>query len=134
MDNHTTNATPEKCSSKDADNSSQACASQKDPIIAAILNDLPTSPSGILNLGMDGVLRSFDGEDNVLGYRQLSPEEIARFHNILPKAMREEWRLDQKYEGVDGRQVTDLEQLLHPPPEACMTPKRSREIREAKAA
>ncbi|QKX61683.1 uncharacterized protein TRUGW13939_08838 [Talaromyces rugulosus] len=61
---------------------------------------------------MDGVWRNFDGAKNVVSYQALSREEITEVLNVFPKSMRQ--NLAKKLEGVDGRDVMDIEQLLHP--------------------
>jgi hypothetical protein len=62
------------------------------------------------------VYRSFSSSGEVIDYKQLSPEEIEKmlefFGKHIDKEAFEKGR--KKFEGVDGRNVTDLEQLLHP--------------------
>jgi hypothetical protein len=53
-----------------------------------------------------------DTDGNVIGYRALRPDKIAEARNIIPGWMRE--KLEKRLEGVDGRNVTDTEQLMHP--------------------
>jgi hypothetical protein len=67
---------------------------------------------GFSHLGMDGVWRNVDKDGNVISYRALSPEEIAKALSIFPGWMRE--KLEKRLEGVDGRDVTDIEQLMRP--------------------
>ncbi|KAL2847864.1 hypothetical protein BJY01DRAFT_212367 [Aspergillus pseudoustus] len=87
------------------------------PAAKAITKSLKHDPTGagFTHLATDGVLRSFDGDRNVIDYRPLSPEEIAVWLEPWPPALRE--KLIPMFEGVDGRNVTDVEQLLHPRPE-----------------
>lgn len=70
-------------------------------------------------LACDGVLRSYSSSGEVVDYRQLSPEEIdlalKSMEGIFPSDHLE--KTVEKMRGVDGRNVTDLEQLLHPGPE-----------------
>jgi hypothetical protein len=63
----------------------------------------------------------------VVDYKQLSPAEIAMMLEFFEKHMHSESLQEskKKFEGVDGRNVTDLEQLLHPGPE--LRPVRFRE-------
>ena len=55
----------------------------------------------------------------VIDYRQLDPREITLFLNyfkeIIPNDTYEE--LKEKMNGVDGRNVTSLEDLIHPGPD-----------------
>ncbi|KAF7114603.1 hypothetical protein CNMCM5793_009248 [Aspergillus hiratsukae] len=81
-------------------------------ILLSTLRTLPKDPLGFSHLGMDGVWRNVDKVGNVISYRALSPEEIAEALNIFPGWMRE--KLEKKLEGVDGRDVTDMEQLMRP--------------------
>lgn len=68
---------------------------------------------GFTHLATDGVLRALDGDRNVVDYRRLSPEEIKLAFEIYPPAFRAQ--LEDKFIGVDGRNVTDA-QCLHPDP------------------
>jgi hypothetical protein len=61
---------------------------------------------------MDGVWRNYDGNRKVISYRPLSPEEIAEVLAMYPAWMRE--MLESQLEGVDGRSITDVEQLMNP--------------------
>jgi hypothetical protein len=61
---------------------------------------------------MDGVLRVFDREKKLIDYHLLSPEEITIMIQLCPADLQSQ--LEQKFQGVDGRIVTDQEQLLHP--------------------
>jgi hypothetical protein len=61
---------------------------------------------------MDGVWRTLDKDRNVLGYYVLNPQEVAEVLNTFPPENRE--RVEKELEGVDGRNVKDLEQLMHP--------------------
>ncbi|KMK62601.1 hypothetical protein Y699_04984 [Aspergillus fumigatus Z5] len=78
------------------------------------------SPSneGFTHLATDGVYRSFSSSGEVIDYKQSSPEEIAKMLEFFGKYMDPEAFKEarKKFEGVDGRNVTDLEQLLHPGP------------------
>jgi hypothetical protein len=65
------------------------------------------------------VIRSFSSSGEVIDYKQLSPAEIAKVLEFFGKYMDSEAfkKTKPKFDGVDGRNVTDLEQLLHPGPE-----------------
>ncbi|KAE8138981.1 hypothetical protein BDV38DRAFT_281542 [Aspergillus pseudotamarii] len=82
---------------------------------------LKHSPSlqGFLHLASDGVYRSFSSSGEVVDYKQLNPAEIAivlkDFDGHIDSEAFE--KVKQKLQGVDGRNVTDLDQLLHPGPE-----------------
>ena len=83
-----------------------------------VLRSLRSSPSneGFSHLATDGVYRSFDSKGEVVDYRKLSPEEISMmlsYHSERYSAEPNQMALE-KFHGVDGRTVTDLEQLLHP--------------------
>ncbi|KAL1962455.1 hypothetical protein VTN77DRAFT_9656 [Rasamsonia byssochlamydoides] len=86
-------------------------------------------PKGFFHLGDDGVLRSFDGNKKVVAYRRLSPGEIrlnidqfvkaavpSRSRNQNTQIFRDALvkHLDEVYEGVDGRDVTDPMDLWYP--------------------
>ncbi len=61
---------------------------------------------------MDGVFRNFGKDGKVWSYRTLNPEEIKEMVNLFPADMRS--LFEEKLEGVDGRNVKDIAQLLHP--------------------
>ncbi|KAL3428949.1 hypothetical protein BDV09DRAFT_190544 [Aspergillus tetrazonus] len=81
---------------------------------------LQHSPSGqgFTHVATDGVYRSFSSSGEEIDYKQLSPAEIAEmlefFGEYLDPEAFEKGR--KKFDGVDGRNVADLEQLLHPGP------------------
>jgi hypothetical protein len=61
---------------------------------------------GHVQLGLDGVVRSYSGNGTVVDYRQLDPDQVVKYSaslrkrdSILPR---------------DGREVTDIAQLLAP--------------------
>jgi hypothetical protein len=64
---------------------------------------------------MDGVWRNYDRNRKVISYRALSPDEITEVLDTMPDRMREQ--LVERLEGVDGRTVTDVEELMNPVPE-----------------
>lgn len=65
---------------------------------------------------MDGVYRSYDSKGEVVDYRKLSPEEISAMLTFQSKhySTEQNQTLLEKFRGVDGRIVTDEQQLLHP--------------------
>ncbi|PYI15113.1 hypothetical protein BO99DRAFT_406163 [Aspergillus violaceofuscus CBS 115571] len=87
-----------------------ACANNS--VLLTTLRALPQDPLGFSHLGMDGVWRNWGQGRNVVSYRALSSEEISEVLGIFPGWMRE--KFEQGLEGVDGRDVMDIEQLLHP--------------------
>jgi hypothetical protein len=83
-----------------------------------VLRSLRSSPSneGFSHLATDGVYRSFSSKGEVVDYRKLSPEEMSMmlsYHSERYSTEQIQMALE-KFHGVDGRTVTDLEQLLHP--------------------
>lgn len=82
---------------------------------------LKHSPSlqGFFHLACDGVYRSFSSTGEVVDYKQLSPTEIMAMVEDFGKYVDAESfeKAKNKFHGVDGRNVTDLEQLLHPGPD-----------------
>ncbi|OOF91846.1 hypothetical protein ASPCADRAFT_133917 [Aspergillus carbonarius ITEM 5010] len=92
--------------------------------ISDIISNLPQDNNGVLYLGGDGVLRSVDANGRVVAYQQLSPQQISEYNSNFPAA--EQDRLAQEFQGVDGRDVTNVDQLLNPgrdllPPMAITT-------------
>lgn len=65
---------------------------------------------GITHLGDDGVLRSFAPNGTVLEYVKLSASQIQQ---VLDSHGRTD-HFTEVFDGVDGREVTDLEQLMNP--------------------
>ncbi|RAK94791.1 uncharacterized protein BO80DRAFT_370295 [Aspergillus ibericus CBS 121593] len=80
--------------------------------ISEIISSLPQDNNGVLYLGNDGVLRSVDASGRVVAYQQLSPDQIREYNSKFPAA--EQDRLSRDFQGVDGRDVTNLDQLLNP--------------------
>jgi hypothetical protein len=85
-----------------------------------VLQDLKIDATGVLSVGEDGVLRSYTGDLEVVDYRQLDPEQVATFGRQQLDA----WTLGggdipdsvlalvQK--SIDGRLVTEEDDLIHP--------------------
>ncbi|KAB8234444.1 hypothetical protein BDV23DRAFT_185940 [Aspergillus alliaceus] len=75
------------------------------------LTSKPTQdPSGVTHLGLDGILRQYDGTGKVTNFDQFSPARIKQYNDCFP----EKDLLAKAFHGVDGRKVTDKEQCLHP--------------------
>ena len=67
-------------------------------------------PNGVTHLGADGVARSLNADRTVvLDYRRLSPEEIKDLASGADQATQD------RLAGIDGRDVTNVEQLLAVP-------------------
>ncbi|KAJ8212199.1 hypothetical protein LV158_004237 [Aspergillus fumigatus] len=94
----------------------------KDEEASKAIPSLKQSPSlkGLNHLATDGVYRSFSSSGQVVDYKQLSPADITKVLEFHEKYMDSEifQKTKKKFDGVDGRNVTDLEQLLHPGPES----------------
>ncbi|KAK5225338.1 hypothetical protein LTR99_008744 [Exophiala xenobiotica] len=89
-----------------------SCGNQ--PVLLTELKALEKHPTGegFSHLGMDGVWREFDKDGKVWSYQTLSPEEIKEMVNVWPEDIRN--FLEKELRGVDGRNVKDMAQLLHP--------------------
>ena len=87
---------------------------------------LKKDDNGALNVGADGVLRSFAPDGSVLDYRQLDPDQLGEFATMQLQGW-ERWAAENGDEipasvvalaeaahDVDGRHVTELDKLLHP--------------------
>ncbi|KAJ9293440.1 hypothetical protein DTO271G3_7705 [Paecilomyces variotii] len=95
-----------------ADGASDATGSS---VSSQATNDDGTDDGGgLLHLGLDGVLRNFDDDWNVVSYKQLSPDEITRMLRSLSYDDETSKQLAKAFRGVDGRTVTDENALLHP--------------------
>lgn len=85
-----------------------------------VVSSLDFGDSGVFNLGSDGVLRSFDSNNQVIDYRQLDPDQVKAF---ATKQI-EQWKgsdfgvpptlLSLVESPPDGRLVTDINALLNP--------------------
>lgn len=88
---------------------------------ASVSDSLETTDHGFLNVGEDGVLRSFAGNGTVLDYHQLDPDQVKEFASAqlrswdsishdtpdIVKSLAQE-----PY--PDGRLVQDVKKLMHP--------------------
>jgi hypothetical protein len=65
------------------------------------------------------VYRAYSSSGDVTDYKQLSPPEIAiMMASFKPLVDPESFaKLEAKMDGKDGRDITDLDQLLHPGPD-----------------
>ncbi|KAL4860810.1 hypothetical protein BDV12DRAFT_181082 [Aspergillus spectabilis] len=97
-----------------SDNKDQCKTNPKAKAIMKSLKQDPTG-EGFTHLATDGVLRSFDGDRNVLDYKPLSPEEIALVLEEWPPTLHNQLR--EMFKGVDGRNVKNVEQFIHPHPD-----------------
>ncbi|KAK2774008.1 hypothetical protein FQN53_003872 [Emmonsiellopsis sp. PD_33] len=108
---------------------------------SAVMQDLDTVDDGYLSVGADGVLRSFAKDATVIDYRQLDPDQVKSFAATQLAA----WEASRmampssvlsladssSASGVDGRLVTDLDQLLDPADKpAGVSAVKSREVLE----
>ncbi|PHH74643.1 hypothetical protein CDD80_2948 [Ophiocordyceps camponoti-rufipedis] len=88
--------------------------------VSSVANGMKVTDNGVFSLGSDGVLRSFDADRSVVDYRQLDPDQAK---DLATKQMRA-WESSGKAvpaslaavveSSVDGRLVTDVEQLMNP--------------------
>lgn len=72
---------------------------------------------GMYDMGSDGVLRSFSGpyKHDVIDAIGLSPSQIKELLDLRPWSQ----EIEDKFRGVDGRQVTDYQALSNPPLDSC---------------
>ena len=81
------------------------------PDVAPVLRSMKAHPDGFSRLALDGVVRSYDGNGQVINFRQLSPEQIAGWLKVSPDQELIQWH---EWEGVDGRDMTDEKALWDP--------------------
>ncbi|USP73617.1 hypothetical protein yc1106_00891 [Curvularia clavata] len=84
-----------------------------------VVKDLKTGATGALSVGVDGVLRSFAGNLEVIDYRQLDPEQFRWFGKQQLSAWSDDAKtpdsvLSLVRDTIDGRLVTNEEIILHP--------------------
>ncbi|KAE8356778.1 hypothetical protein BDV28DRAFT_144901 [Aspergillus coremiiformis] len=89
-----------------------ASSDEKEKDVSEVISKNPDEADGVLYLGLDGVLREFDGSGNVSAYYALGPKQIKQYNSYFPTDDQE--KLNKAFDGVDGRNVTDKDQLLHP--------------------
>ena len=87
----------------------------------AILSALKVDPEGIIRLGDDGVLRSFDGKIAVVDYRNLDPTQIRAW--LLQSSTADVVSASEIVaNAVDGRTVSLIDDLLNPGPASKPAP------------
>jgi len=87
----------------------------------AILSALKLDPEGIIRLGDDGVLRSFDSRLAVVDYRNLDPAQIQAW--LLQSSTADVVAANELVvSGVDGRTVSSIDDLLNPSPASKPAP------------
>jgi hypothetical protein len=69
-----------------------------------ILKDMKKDDLGGMQLGIDGVMRSFDADRNIVDAVGLSAKQIELWFDRMPPAVRTRFKQEQ-YEGVDGTNV-----------------------------
>lgn len=80
------------------------------------ISSLAYSEEGYLQLAADGVLRSYDGSENVIDYARLSNEQIrAHITNLSPVFSNVTEHLNETLWNVNGLDVIDEAQLTNPP-------------------
>lgn len=62
-------------------------------------------PNGFISFDKDGVLRSFDGNNQVIGYYPLNPTQISNMIAALPGDY-DKTAMTEQFAGVDGTKVT----------------------------
>ncbi|KAH8891093.1 hypothetical protein GQ53DRAFT_765236 [Thozetella sp. PMI_491] len=89
--------------------------------ISIVVKTLETDPEGVFSVGKDGILRSFGADGHVVDWRQLDPAQFSKFAELQLAG----WTASSfdvpdtvtalaESPDVDGRLVTDLEDILHP--------------------
>jgi hypothetical protein len=69
-----------------------------------ILKEIKKDDLGGMQLGIDGVMRSFDAERNIVDAVGLSPRQIELWFEGMPAAARLRFK-QEEYKGVDGSNV-----------------------------
>lgn len=95
-------------------NPSESSTTPAGPLYKEAIRSLKLDPEGVVMLGHDGVMRSFDGtyERNVVDAIGFSPAQIKSFLDRFPEPWTQE--TEDKFRGVDGRKVIGEEALYHP--------------------
>ncbi len=85
----------------------------------------------MFDLPSDGVLRSFDGpyKHNVIEAIGLSPIQIKELLDIQPWSK----EIEDRFRGVDGRKVKDIQALFEPPLDSKLTKHTEESLAELKA-
>ncbi|BDD54908.1 hypothetical protein MAP00_000481 [Monascus purpureus] len=80
------------------------------------IRKLKKDPEGYSHIADDGVARAYDGNDAVIDYVRLSNDQLMQLLLDLPESWQKELdHLHSVFDGVDGLQVVDENQLLNPP-------------------
>lgn len=74
-------------------------------IAASSAQDLIKDPNGHIAFDADGVLRSYNGDNQVIGYYQLNPTQITNMIDNLPADFNKT-AMAETFTGVDGTKVT----------------------------
>ncbi|KJZ74887.1 hypothetical protein HIM_05796 [Hirsutella minnesotensis 3608] len=90
--------------------------------VGAVVSGMHITDDGVFSLGSDGVLRAFAADRQVVDYRQLDPEQFKELASMqvsgwehlggaesVPASV-----LNLAQSSVDGRIVTNVEQLMNP--------------------
>ena len=75
-----------------------------------LIGTLKLHDDGVVALGADGVVRSFGPNLTVISYAKLHDHQIQK----LVKNLGQNDELDKLLKGVNGHDVVDYEQLVHP--------------------
>ncbi|KAK4575298.1 hypothetical protein LTR86_001151 [Recurvomyces mirabilis] len=89
-----------------------------DKPVMAIIAGLKKDPTGqgITHIGDDGIIRTYDGQGNVLDNAPLSTAQLNAHLSNLPTLLQpHEAHLRDTYRNVSGHDVTDMSQILTPP-------------------
>lgn len=81
------------------------------------LKSIAKTSDGVTHLGVDGVVRSFNGDMKVIEYLPLSPEQIQEVIGSVGELTGDSEDLKGIFDSIDGRNVIDLNQLQNPGPE-----------------
>ena len=85
---------------------------------ALVLRDIQTDGDGFLVLSHDGVVRSYNGERQVIDYRNLDKQQIRSY---LDSQDIDHGLEDLIQRAVDGRDVTNPRDLIEPTPDSSIT-------------
>ncbi|KAG7009674.1 pisatin demethylase [Physcia stellaris] len=75
-----------------------------------LIHGLSTHIEGAIQLGDDGVLRSYHSNGTVIDYVKLTNQNIQDF---IHRSGHDD-SIIEEFKGVSGHDVTDMEQILHP--------------------
>lgn len=80
-------------------------------VAAKSAQDLVKVLDGFISFDEDGVLRSIDGNNQVIGYYQLNPAQIATMINTMPVGSNKT-AMTEAFAGIDGTKVTGMLALI----------------------